>query len=117
MPPRTIRLTERVPRLVRLRRADVDHLLAHHRGHVEVAPAGSTGRYRLTALGVAGDFFGKTRLMNLSLLVIAVTALVSAVAISFPLLVAMRIAAGLVAGGAGVRLGQRSRQPLPAVDG
>ena len=50
-------------------------------------------------LGVAGDFFGKTRLMNVCLLVVAVSALVCAVATSFPLLVAMRIAAGLVAGG------------------
>jgi predicted MFS family arabinose efflux permease len=51
------------------------------------------------ALGVTGDFFGKTRVMNLCLLVVAVSALVCAVATSFSLLVAMRIAAGLVAGG------------------
>src|SRR5262245_27023108 len=51
------------------------------------------------ALGVTADFFGKTRLMNLSLLVIALAALVCAVATSFPLLVAMRVAAGLLAGG------------------
>ena len=51
------------------------------------------------ALGVTGDFFGKTRLMNLCLLVVALSALVCAVATSFPLLVAMRVAAGLVAGG------------------
>jgi len=51
------------------------------------------------ALGVTGDFFGKTRLMNLCLLVIALSALVCAVATSFSLLVAMRVAAGLVAGG------------------
>src|SRR5215813_8065200 len=51
------------------------------------------------ALGVTGDFFGKTRLMNLCLLVIAVSALVCAVATNFSLLVAMRVAAGLVAGG------------------
>jgi MFS transporter, DHA1 family, inner membrane transport protein len=51
------------------------------------------------ALGVTGDFFGKTRLMNLCLLVIAFSALVCAVATSFSLLVAMRVAAGLVAGG------------------
>src|SRR5258707_6674938 len=50
------------------------------------------------ALGVTGDFFGKTRLMNLCLLVVAVAALVCAVATSFSLLVAMRVAAGLVAG-------------------
>src|SRR5437763_13212289 len=52
MPPRLIRLTERVPRVVRLHRADVDFLLAHHRGRFDVIPA--AGRYRLTALGVAG---------------------------------------------------------------
>ena len=51
------------------------------------------------ALGVTGDFFGKTRVMNLCLLVVALSALVCAVATSFSLLVAMRIAAGLVAGG------------------
>src|SRR5262245_13112966 len=51
------------------------------------------------ALGVTGDFFGKTQLMNLCLLVIAVSALVCAVATNFSLLVAMRIATGLVAGG------------------
>jgi predicted MFS family arabinose efflux permease len=50
-------------------------------------------------LGTIGDFFGKTWLMNASLLVIALTALLCAVATSFPLLVALRIAAGLVAGG------------------
>jgi len=51
------------------------------------------------ALGVTGDFFGKTRLMNLCLLVVALSALVCAVAMSFSLLLAMRVAAGLVAGG------------------
>jgi predicted MFS family arabinose efflux permease len=50
-------------------------------------------------LGVTGDFFGKTRLMNLCLLVVALSALVCAVAMSFSLLLAMRVAAGLVAGG------------------
>src|SRR5205085_4229227 len=48
-----IRLTERVPRVVRLGRADADFLLAHHRGHVEAMPVGR-GRWRLTALGVVG---------------------------------------------------------------
>jgi predicted MFS family arabinose efflux permease len=51
------------------------------------------------ALGVAADFFGKIRLMKLSLLVVALTALVCAVTTSFPLLVTMRVAAGLMAGG------------------
>jgi predicted MFS family arabinose efflux permease len=51
------------------------------------------------ALGALGDHFGKTRLMNVCLTVVALTALVCALATSFPLLVAMRIAAGCVAGG------------------
>src|SRR4051812_40898705 len=50
-------------------------------------------------LGVTGDFFGRTRLMNACVLVMAVAALVCAVATNFTLLVAMRILAGLVAGG------------------
>ena len=51
------------------------------------------------ALGVAGDFFGKTRLMNLCVLVVALSALICALATSFSLLVAMRVLAGVVAGG------------------
>jgi predicted MFS family arabinose efflux permease len=51
------------------------------------------------ALGVTADFFGKTRLMNLCLLVVAVSALACALATSFSLLVSMRVAAGVVAGG------------------
>jgi predicted MFS family arabinose efflux permease len=50
-------------------------------------------------LGVTGDFFGKTRVMNACVMIMAVAALVCAVATSFELLVAMRIVAGLVAGG------------------
>jgi DHA1 family inner membrane transport protein len=50
-------------------------------------------------LGTFADFFGKTRLMNVSLFVVGLAALVCAVATSFHLLVAMRIVAGLVAGG------------------
>ncbi len=50
-------------------------------------------------LGAFGDHFGKTRLMNLCLLVVALTALVCAAATSFSLLVAMRVMAGCVAGG------------------
>jgi len=50
-------------------------------------------------LGVTGDFFGKTRLMNACVMVMALAALVCAVSTSFPLLIAMRIVAGLVAGG------------------
>jgi MFS transporter, DHA1 family, inner membrane transport protein len=57
--------------------------------------------YALTqpALGTIADFFGKTRLMNASLAVVATTALVCAFSNSFPLLVGMRILAGMVAGG------------------
>jgi predicted MFS family arabinose efflux permease len=50
-------------------------------------------------LGTFGDFFGKTRLMNMSLLLVSITALICAVATSFSLVFGMRIAAGLVAGG------------------
>ena len=51
------------------------------------------------ALGTIGDFFGKTRLMNLSLVIVVTTTLVCAFADSFSLLVAMRIVAGMLAGG------------------
>lgn len=51
------------------------------------------------ALGITGDFFGKTKLMNACVLVMALAALVCAAASNFTLLVAMRIVAGLVAGG------------------
>jgi predicted MFS family arabinose efflux permease len=50
-------------------------------------------------LGTLADFFGKTRLMNVSLLIVALAALVCAVTTDFYLLVAMRVVAGLVAGG------------------
>lgn len=50
-------------------------------------------------LGVIGDSFGKTRLMNACLLIVAMSGLVCAVGTSFSLLVAMRVLAGLVAGG------------------
>jgi predicted MFS family arabinose efflux permease len=50
-------------------------------------------------LGTVGDFFGKTRLMNLSLAIVVTTTLVCAFAESFSLLVAMRILAGILAGG------------------
>jgi predicted MFS family arabinose efflux permease len=51
------------------------------------------------ALGTIADFFGKTRLMNLSLAMVVITTLICAFATSFPLLVAMRIIAGMLAGG------------------
>lgn len=50
-------------------------------------------------LGVTGDFFGRTRLMNVCILVMSIAALVCAFATNFHLLVAMRIVSGLVAGG------------------
>ncbi|MCC6779017.1 MAG: MFS transporter [Hyphomicrobiales bacterium] len=50
-------------------------------------------------LGVTGDFFGKTRVMNWCVMIVALAALVSAVATSFGLMIAMRVTAGLVAGG------------------
>jgi predicted MFS family arabinose efflux permease len=50
-------------------------------------------------LGAFGDHFGKTRLMNICLTMVALSALVCAVATSFPVLVAMRVLAGCVAGG------------------
>jgi DHA1 family inner membrane transport protein len=51
------------------------------------------------ALGTIGDFFGKTRLMNICLAVVVTTTLVCAFATNFTLLVAMRITAGIFAGG------------------
>jgi predicted MFS family arabinose efflux permease len=57
--------------------------------------------YALTqpVLGTIADFFGKTRLMTMSLLIVSITALVCAVATSFSLVFGMRVQAGLVAGG------------------
>src|SRR5260370_40832585 len=45
-------------------------------------------------LGAFGDHFGKTRLMNLCLMAVALAALVCAVAMSFRLLIAMRVLPG-----------------------
>ncbi len=50
-------------------------------------------------LGTIGDFFGKTRLMNISLTVVVTTTLVCAFAHNFSLLVVMRTIAGIFAGG------------------
>jgi hypothetical protein len=49
-----LRLVERRPRECRLRRADVDCLLAEQRGSIEVVPTGRRGVYRLTARGRIG---------------------------------------------------------------
>jgi predicted MFS family arabinose efflux permease len=51
------------------------------------------------ALGTIGDFFGKTRLMNISLAAVVTTTLIAAFASSFPLLVGLRVVAGVCAGG------------------
>jgi len=50
-------------------------------------------------LGALSDTIGKTRVMNAALLIVAAAALISSVVTDFSLLVAMRIVAGLVAGG------------------
>jgi DHA1 family inner membrane transport protein len=50
-------------------------------------------------LGAVADTFGKTRLMNMSLLIVAIAALISSITSDFHLLVGMRVVAGLVAGG------------------
>ncbi len=50
-------------------------------------------------LGTIADFFGKTRLMSLSLIIVVMTTLVCAFAQNFSLLVAMRVIAGILAGG------------------
>lgn len=57
--------------------------------------------YALTqpALGTIADFFGKTRLMNVSLAVVVTTTVAGAFASNFPLLVTLRIIAGVCAGG------------------
>ena len=57
-------------------------------------------------LGSVSDFFGKTRMMNVSLLAVALSALICALSTSFSLVFAMRIMAGAVAiarGGGPVR--------------
>ena len=51
------------------------------------------------ALGTIGDFFGKTRLMNICLAVVVSTTLVCAFATDFKLLIVMRMVAGVFAGG------------------
>lgn len=50
-------------------------------------------------LGTIGDFFGKTRLMNVSLAVVVTTTVIGAFANNFPLLVGLRVIAGVCAGG------------------
>ena len=50
-------------------------------------------------LGVLADMFGKTRLMTISLVALVLTATASAFAVNFSMLLALRIAAGIFAGG------------------
>jgi 5-methylcytosine-specific restriction enzyme subunit McrC len=49
-----LRLTEYRPRDLRLRRTDVDALLAHQQRPIEVVPTGQAGRFRFTNQGFAG---------------------------------------------------------------
>jgi predicted MFS family arabinose efflux permease len=51
------------------------------------------------AIGTIGDFFGKTRLMNLSLALVVTTTMICSFAGSFSLLFTMRVVAGILAGG------------------
>jgi 5-methylcytosine-specific restriction enzyme subunit McrC len=60
-PRRTVLLTERVPRRVRLAPADVDFLLARHAADVELTPTGRRGAFRLTPGGRAGVVVTPTR--------------------------------------------------------
>ena len=54
----TLLLTERVASECRLRPVDVDFLLAEHRAHVDLVPAGRRGWYRLTPTGHVGTIVG-----------------------------------------------------------
>ena len=58
---RTLFLTERKPRRVRLAPADVEFLLAARAGRIDLAPTGRRGVYRLTPRGVAGVVAAPTR--------------------------------------------------------
>ena len=58
---RTILLTERKSHRVRLAPADVDFLLTAHRRHLDVAPTGRRGVFRLTPRGCAGVIVAPTR--------------------------------------------------------
>jgi 5-methylcytosine-specific restriction enzyme subunit McrC len=51
---RTLHLRDRQSKLCRLRRIDVDFLLAHHAQHVDIAFTAERGVYRLTPRGCAG---------------------------------------------------------------
>src|SRR5437870_5424197 len=51
---RTVRLRERVPRLVRLSPTDAAFLLTQHRSHLDLTPSAQRHVYRLTARGYVG---------------------------------------------------------------
>jgi 5-methylcytosine-specific restriction enzyme subunit McrC len=53
-PSRTVSLTERTPRACRLAPSDLEYLLAHHRGHLDLSPTGRRHVYRVTPLGHVG---------------------------------------------------------------
>jgi 5-methylcytosine-specific restriction enzyme subunit McrC len=64
IPARTVILTERIARRCRLAPADVEYLLARHRGHVELTPTGRPHVYRVTPTGHVGVIVAPTcRLM------------------------------------------------------
>ncbi len=58
---RTILLTERKPRRVRLPLADVVFLQTRHRNRIDLAPTGRRGLFRLTPRGCAGVIVAPTR--------------------------------------------------------
>ena len=53
-PPRTLHLVERRSRLCRLAPVEVEYLLGHHRGQVELVPTTSRHVWQVTPAGVAG---------------------------------------------------------------
>jgi 5-methylcytosine-specific restriction enzyme subunit McrC len=58
--PRTIHLTERKPHRVRLALADVVFFQKSHRNHIDLAPTGRRGVFRLTPRGCAGVIVAPT---------------------------------------------------------
>jgi 5-methylcytosine-specific restriction enzyme subunit McrC len=58
LPKRTIRLVERRPRECRLRRGDVDFLLAEQSATIDLAPTHTRSVYRLTPRGYVGVIVG-----------------------------------------------------------
>jgi 5-methylcytosine-specific restriction enzyme subunit McrC len=58
LPKRTIRLVERRPRECRLRRTDVDFLLAQQSATIDLAPTHTRSVYRLTPRGYVGVVVG-----------------------------------------------------------